>query len=77
MIRPSTSDLSLCWRGPISPSDVEVSGTDVRRLTNPLIGASGAHLTWPTSTIRHRCAMSEVGLMTEDWSGHKPPSLEL
>jgi len=60
--RPPMFDLSLCWRGLMTISNVGVYGTDVQRLTILLIGASGAPLTWPTSTIRHRCAMFEVGL---------------
>jgi len=58
--RSSMSDLSLFWRGPMSISNIGVYGSDAQRLTNPLISASGAHLTWPPSITKHQCAMSEV-----------------
>ena len=60
MAHLSMSDLSFCWRGPMSISNIGVYGTDVQRLTNPLIGVSEVHLTWPPSTIRHWCAMFKV-----------------
>jgi len=44
----------------MSISNIGVYCTNVRRLTITLIGVPGTHLTWPTVTIRHRCAMSEV-----------------
>jgi len=46
----------------MSISNIGVYGIEVRRLTDPLIGASRAHLSWPPSPIRHRCVMSEVSL---------------
>ena len=37
-------------------------GYKYQRLTNPLVGAFGAHLMWPPSITKHRCAMSEDSL---------------
>jgi len=64
--RPPMSDLSLCWRGLMSISNIGVYDTNVRRLTNPLVSASGAHLTWPPSITKHRYAMSEVSHLVGD-----------
>jgi len=41
-------------------------GYQYQRLTNPLVGAFGTHLTWPPSIAKHRCAMSEVSLWVDD-----------
>jgi len=57
-----------------SPSTSEVRidlqhrglGYKYQRLTNSLVGASGAHVTWPPSITKHQCAMSEVSLWVDD-----------
>jgi len=41
-------------------------GYKYQRLTNSLVSASGASLTWPPSITKHRCAMSEVSLWVDD-----------
>jgi len=41
-------------------------GHKYQRLTNSLVGAYGAHLTWPPSITKHRCAISEVSLWVDD-----------
>ena len=51
------SDIDLQHRG---------LGYKYQRLTNSLVGASGAHLTWPPSIAKYRYTMSEVSLWVDD-----------
>jgi len=46
--------------------NIGIYDINVQKLTNLLIGASGAHLTWPPSITKHRCAMSEVSPWVDD-----------
>ena len=55
------SDLSLCWRGLMSISNVGVYDINIRRLTNSLVSVFGpAHLMWPLplSDTSVRCLRS-------------------
>jgi len=51
-----------------SDIDLQRRGFNIlfQRLTNPLVGVSRAHLTWPPSITKHWCAMSEVSPWVDD-----------